>query len=289
MIGSDVCGFNAVATDTLCARWAMLGAFAPFYRNHADISAPPQEFYRWPIVTEAAKIAIDARFRLLDYIYTAFNRQSRDGTPLANPLWFKYPTDSNTFAIDLQYLYGDSVLVSPVTDANVTSVSIYLPEDIFYDFWTYKPVQGEGKYITLNDVNYTSIPVHYRGGTVVPQRISGANTTTELRKKDFILVVAPSKDQKASGSLYLDDGESLSPQQQSEITFSYNSSTIGWNGSFGYDPGVNVASLVLLGQTGNVNVKGGNNGSYDEGSMAVTIEGPWKLTSSQTLTLEGTT
>ncbi|KAB5540560.1 alpha-glucosidase [Coniochaeta sp. 2T2.1] len=210
MVGSDVCGFKLTPSDKLCARWTTLGAFAPFFRNHAHDEAPPQEFYLWPLVAKAAKYAISVRYRLLDYLYTALQQQSIDGTPAINPLWYIYPNDSNTYGLDLQYFYGNCLLVSPVTEENATDVRIYLPDDIFYNFETGEPVRGHGDFVYIKDVPFDRIPLHVRGGCVVPLRVESANTTTELRKKSFELLVAPGLcEGSAKGALYLDDGISL--------------------------------------------------------------------------------
>ena len=248
MVGSDVCGYAGNTTEELCARWAMLGAFYPFYRNHDALGSLDQEFYRWTSVTQAAQVAIKARYQLLDYIYTAMYQQSVDGTPLLNPMWFLYPTDSNTLPLDLQYFYGPSVLVAPVTAEGSTSVSIYFPDDQFYDFFTYEPLRGTGSSVTINDVSITQIPVYIKGGSIIPLRSDVANTTTALRELDFNLVVAPGVDGTASGSLYLDDGVSIDQPATSVIQFAYDGTTLSMSGTFGYDAGnVSIAEVFLLG------------------------------------------
>ncbi|KAI2632940.1 glycoside hydrolase family 31 protein [Xylaria nigripes] len=261
MVGSDVCGFNDAAQEKMCARWALLGAFQPFYRNHADIASPSQEFYRWELVTQAAQKAIAARYQLLDYIYTAMYRAASTGAPIVNPLFFIYPGDAATFGIDLQWFYGDALLVSPVTADNGTSVTYYLPDDIFYDFWSLEPVHGAGVNVTAHNVSFTDIPVHIRGGTVIPMRSASANTTAFVRENDFTLIVAPGRDSSASGSLYLDDGDSVDVGSKfSDISFAWDGSVLKVDGNFGFKTDVVVEKVVVLG-----------------GDEPVTKEGRWGL------------
>ena len=281
MVGSDVCGFGLDTTETLCARWATLGAFNPFYRNHNGDTSISQEFYRSDSVAKAAKNAITIRYKLLDYIYTALQKQTIDGTPILNPLFFLYPSDSNTFGIDLQFFYGDAILVSPVTEENSTTVAMYLPNDLFYDYHTSLPIKGNGTTITLHDVGFDTIPLHIRAGTIIPQRVESANTTTELRKKNFEVLVAPALDGTAKGSLYLDDGVSLVQKATSDINFIYADRHFWMDGTFEYEAGVEVERVIVLGVAEKpVSVMGGDSElvwTYDAETQTLTIQAGWKL------------
>ena len=250
MVGSDVCGYAGYDTsDELCARWSMLGAFSPFYRNHASNEVLAHEFYRsyLPITNNASRTAINTRYLLLDYIYTALYQQTLDGTPLLNPMFFIYPNDTNTFPIQLQFFFGNALLIAPVTDDNSTSVTYYLPDDIYYDWWTRQPVRGNGTYVTEGYVGFDGIPIFYRGGTIVPQRLNSANTTAELRKQDFEIVIAPGLDGNAHGTLYLDEGNAIDQPATSYINFAYVGGNFSMFGDFGYNPNVSIAKISLLG------------------------------------------
>lgn len=264
---------------------SMLGAFYPFFRNHAEYHTIPQEFYRWPLVAEAARNAISTRYRLLDYLYTAMYRQNQTGSPTINALFFEYPEDSTTFAIQDQFFFGDSILVSPVLEENQTSVTAYMPNDLFYDFNTHQAVRGNGAKMTFTNVGLTNITTHIKGGSIIPMRAQSANTTTELRKQNFIAIVAPSLNGTAAGSLYLDDGDSLVQPLISDIQFTYSKKGVfSMSGLFGYDSGVIIESVVVLGVPNDVG-KSTSAASYDITARSLTHEVNLPLTKSARLNL----
>lgn len=91
----------------LCARWIELGAFYPFSRNHNAINQISQELYVWPEVANISRKVLNARYSIVPYYYTLFYQTHVGlGGTVVRPLFFEFPLDSNTFAIDQQFLVG---------------------------------------------------------------------------------------------------------------------------------------------------------------------------------------
>lgn len=219
----------------------------------------------------------------MDYIYTALYKQNQTGTPALNPLFFNYPQDSNTYDIDLQFFYGDGILVSPVTKENSTSLEYYLPDDVFYEWGTGRAVRGRGEYVAA-EVELTDITVHYKGGIIYPQRVESANTTKALRSKGFNLVIAPGLDGCAEGSLYLDDGESFIQDAVSEIDFAYDNGKLSMGGSFDYAAGIGVEMITILGFE--TEPEGWENAEYDVDNKKLTLHVDLPLTGPSEMVFE---
>lgn len=87
---------------------------------------------------------------------------------------------------------------SPVHDDTQTA-TFYRPDDVWYDFWTHEPVRGKGANIARHSCTIADIPVHFRGGTIIPTRVASSNTTTAVRAENFELIITTGVDRRAEG------------------------------------------------------------------------------------------
>eukprot|EP00914_Ancora_sagittata_P003748 GHVO01008074.1.p1 GENE.GHVO01008074.1~~GHVO01008074.1.p1 ORF type:complete len:209 (+),score=18.26 GHVO01008074.1:51-629(+) len=104
-------------------------------------------------------------------------------------------------------MWGTSLLISPVLTQGADSVEAYLPKGIWYDLFSSQMIGSTGKMIGLT-APLSKIPVHIRGGSILPMQ-APAVTTTKARKNQFGLIAAYDEQGTASGELYWDDGDSL--------------------------------------------------------------------------------
>jgi len=206
MVGADICGFFNTTTEELCARWIEVGAFSPFSRDHSNKSSPSHELYKWDTVAEASRSTLGLRYKLLPHLYTLMYQAHKFGNTVHNALWMHFSGDSNTLSVDEQYMWGGSLLFTPVVTLGATSVTGYFPRGVWYSMFGNDVIDHAegGNFVTL-ETPLTATNVHLRGGHVVPAQES-AMTTTEVHASAFTLLVALESYGFAAGTLYVDDG-----------------------------------------------------------------------------------
>lgn len=79
--------------------------------------------------------------------------------------------------------------------------------EVYYDWYTQTAVKAEAGKNTTIEAPLGHIPVYIRGGHVLPTQ-EPALTTRDSRKNPWGVLAALSLKGTASGSLYVDDGES---------------------------------------------------------------------------------
>ena len=131
--GADVGGFFGNPDVLLLVRWYQLAIYQPFFRAHAHIDTKRREPWLFgEPYTSLIREAIRKRYMNLPYIYTLNFEAARKGVPVMRAMMYEFPTDANTFGIDDQFMFGNALLVKPVTQETMTSVDVYLPQGIVY-------------------------------------------------------------------------------------------------------------------------------------------------------------
>ncbi len=200
-------------------RWIQVGTFLPMMRVHGYMSNTEP----WQYGPEAQRIIteqIRLRYRLLPYIYSEASKVTTEGYTLMRPLIFDFPDDTDALKQDNEYMFGQSLLVCPVTDKGVSQWRVYLPENEggWYDFRTGKKY-GNG----WSDVPVTieDIPVFAKAGSILPL---GPVKQHAAEKSDTPLTINVYPGADACFNLFEDDGLSVDGSS-STIPFTWDDSS----------------------------------------------------------------
>uniref|UniRef100_A0A8C1T7N3 alpha-glucosidase n=1 Tax=Cyprinus carpio TaxID=7962 RepID=A0A8C1T7N3_CYPCA len=208
-IGADICGFFDDSTEELCTRWMQVGAFYPFSRNHnaqGYADQDPAAYGFDSLVVNTSRHYLNIRYTLLPYLYTLFYKAHVNGETVVRPVMHEFYSDSETWAVHKQFMWGAHLLITPVLDPGVkitdrkATINMYLPED--------------------------KTGLHLRGGGILPVQRPDV-TTTYSRRHPMGLIVALNDNKAASGELFWDDGDSRGISEglaiNSKLFFFYSS------------------------------------------------------------------
>eukprot|EP00485_Elphidium_margaritaceum_P008458 CAMPEP_0202694798 /NCGR_PEP_ID=MMETSP1385-20130828/8557_1 /ASSEMBLY_ACC=CAM_ASM_000861 /TAXON_ID=933848 /ORGANISM="Elphidium margaritaceum" /LENGTH=905 /DNA_ID=CAMNT_0049350701 /DNA_START=158 /DNA_END=2875 /DNA_ORIENTATION=+ len=218
-VGADVGGFFNNPDGELMARWYELGAYYPFFRNHAHQDTERRELWQFgEHYAQRMKNAILARYKILPYVYTLFYMSSSHNFShlVMRPLWYgAFRSDASTYARDDAFMFGPAFYIQPICEAGVSEVDVHLPENakrnaVYYEtHGTSINVYGSG---THHLVGYQArIPVLRYGGHITCEKHRIRRSASLMRYDPITIVVALDADFTAEGYHYMDDEESVEP------------------------------------------------------------------------------
>lgn len=184
----------------LYTRWMQYATFTPIFRSHSSGRVLPEPVYWNEEVQQNVKPFIELRYKLLPYNYTLAWKNSTTGMPPVVPLFTQYYKVSDTTMNE--YLWGDSFLVVPVMEPGLDSMSFYLPEGGWYDYWTNEFIYGD-QFMTV-PLTMDKIPLYVKAGSIIPT--IDPITSTDEYDPSMINLTYYAMPGESFTQVYFDDG-----------------------------------------------------------------------------------
>ena len=151
------------------------------------------------------KEALDLRYRLLPTLYTLMFEAATTGHPVIRPLAY-VKADEESLLSDDAFLFGENVLVAPITHANASRRSVYLPPGEWLEYPNLSecllPRKG-GQFVAL-EASLNRVMTYVRSGGLVALTRSTSHTAT-ANWQHIEWHINPSS--RVEGLLYEDEGE----------------------------------------------------------------------------------
>jgi alpha-glucosidase (family GH31 glycosyl hydrolase) len=229
--GTDTGGFvpTEELTPELYVRWFQFSAFCPLFRSHGRTwklrlpwgwnmgSAgplegaeevgngwpPPQDLHDAEVETICRKY-LELRYQLMPYLYSTVDQAHRTGMPLMRALWVAFPDEAKALLIDDQYMWGDHFLVAPVVEKGAAQRKAWLPQGLWWDFWSSERVEGGVE--VSRKLDLSTLPLWVRAGAIVPM---GPVRQYAMEPSDEPVTLRIYPGAPAKFSWYEDDGSSF--------------------------------------------------------------------------------
>lgn len=210
-ISSDMDGIFGGKNEVVNIRDFQWKTFTPMQLNMDGWGSNP----KYPHILGEPATSINRHYlklkaELMPYAYS-LAREAVDGLPMIRAMFLEYP-NSYTFgkATQYQFLFGKYFLIAPIyqntkADAQGNDVrnGIYLPEGIWYDYFTGQKYTGN-RIINSYQAPIWKLPIFVKEGAIIPMN-NPHNNPTEIDKSLIIIEIYPSK-RKTEFMLYDDDG-----------------------------------------------------------------------------------
>lgn len=216
-------GNEDLGYQELYTRWYQFGCFLPIFRSHGTdvrrevwhFNGPGEIFY------QALVKMNQLRYRLMPYIYSMAGRVWQEDYTMLRMLAFDFAGDVKARAVADQFLFGDSLMVCPVTKAmyyekeskpvegSMKTREVYLPEGTgWYDFWTNQYYEGGQTIIAEAPIDI--LPLYVKAGSILPMT-QFMQYVDEVPDAPIELRVYTGKD--STFELYEDEGNSYRYEQ----------------------------------------------------------------------------
>lgn len=207
-----MCDFALNATDfddAVCGKYFQMAIFAPlalYSDRKTDLSSHPYHANN----TEDVFLYVSSLFlrnSMLIYQRTQLALLERWGGALLRPMFAEYPESHKDYEGVEVFMWGSDVMVDFFTENATVERNMTLPkENDWVSLTTFATFKG-GESVLVKPGSSYNIGLFQKAGTIVPQQdATSIKTVADLRNETIKLIIALSKDGRAYGNIYLEDG-----------------------------------------------------------------------------------
>lgn len=201
----------------LLTRWFQWGAFSTIFRIHGyQTETEPWKYGQK--VEDNMREMLNLRYQLMPYIYSETSK-IKTGSTFMRPLVMDFQNDEKAVSQPYEYMFGQSLLVAPVTEFGVTDWKVYLPKGSkWYNFWSEKSFDG-GQEVKVN-APLNQIPLFVKAGSIIP---FGPLVQSTNEKKWDKLEIRIYEGADGNFTLYEDEGDNYNYEKgaYSQIKFEW--------------------------------------------------------------------